>query len=145
MLLVKQNALKSCAKGIGAIALSLTLAIGSVIAKPITPMSGPSVMNMLVSLVLVLGLILLLAFIAKKMRIGPANQQGIKLVANLTIGQKERVVVVEVENEQYLLGVTSTQINLLQKLPNNVSKSTQSAPLGELPSDMMSLLKKGKS
>jgi len=90
-------------------------------------------------------LILALAFVAKKLRIGPANQQGIKLVANLTLGTKERVVVVEVENEQYLVGVTSTHINLLQKLPNNISKKSEPASSDVVPFDMMSLLKKGKS
>jgi len=119
--------------------------IGEASAKQVTPVTGPSIVNMLVSLIAVLALILALAFVAKKLRIGPANQQGIKLVANLTLGTKERVVVVEVENEQYLVGVTSSHINLLQKLPNNISKNSESASSGVVPFDMMSLLKKGKS
>ncbi len=145
MLLVKLNVLKSYAKAVALSFLSIVLTISEVSAGPVTPVNGTSVINMLMSLAVVLALIFLFAFIAKKLRIGPANQQGIKLVANLTIGQKERVVVVEVENEQYLLGVTSTQINLLQKLPQNLSEAPQPLATEQLPFDLMSVLKKGKS
>jgi len=144
MLLVKQNVLKNYAS-LTAIFLGLLTTVGEASAKQVTPVSVPSILNLLLSLAAVLGLIFVLAFFAKKMRFGPANQQGIKLVANLTIGTKERVVVVEVENEQYLLGVTSSQINLLQKLPHNISKNDHSVLPGQLSFDLASVLKKGKS
>lgn len=145
MLLVKLNVLKNYAKGILLSLVTVVFTVSEVNASPVTPVTGLNIINMLLSLAAVLGLIFLTAFVAKKLRIGPANQRGIKLVANLSIGQKERVVVVEVENEQYLLGVTPSQINLLQKLPQNMSESAQPTSAGELSLDMMSVLKKGKS
>lgn len=143
MLSVKQNVSKNYANGL--LVLATCFLSASAMAKPISPMTGPSIINMLVSLGVVVAVILLFAFVAKKLKIGPANQQGIKLVANLPIGQKERVVVIEVENEQYLLGVTASQINLLQKLPTNIQQSPSTESIGELPFDLMSVLKKGKS
>jgi len=99
---------------------------------------------MLISLVAVLALIFFLAFVAKKLKLGPANQQGVKLVANLTLGTKERVVVIEVEKQQYLLGVTAQQINLLQKLPQNITKTPLTKSVTNQPFDITSLLNKGK-
>ncbi|WP_333623334.1 flagellar biosynthetic protein FliO, partial [Stenotrophomonas indicatrix] len=40
-----------------------------------------------------------------------------KLVASLNVGAKERVVVVEVNGQQLLLGVTAGGINALHTLP----------------------------
>lgn len=105
---------------------------------------APDYLQMLMSLLVVLGLIFALAFVAKKMRLGPANQHGVKLVASLALGAKERVVVVEVEEQQYMLGVTGQQINLLQKLDKNISKSETLGQTANMPIDILSLLKKGK-
>ncbi len=140
MLLVKQNVLKSFAK--------LPFAVGLfALAWPSYGKtdSAPDFISMITSLVIVLGLIFLLAFVAKKLRITPSSKEGVKLVANLAVGTKERVVIVEVQGEQFMLGVTPSQINLLHKLPENISQTQLNQVQAFKTSDILSLLKKGKS
>ncbi len=43
-------------------------------------------------------------------------QHGLKVISTLSVGQRERVIVVEVGDEQLVLGVTATQINTLHVL-----------------------------
>ncbi|WP_164098453.1 flagellar biosynthetic protein FliO, partial [Serratia marcescens] len=46
-----------------------------------------------------------------------ANQAQLTVKASCSLGTKERVVVVEIEQEWLVLGVTASQINLLHTLP----------------------------
>lgn len=66
----------------------------------------------------VIGSILVLGWILRRLRgaalLGGSKQ--LKIVASLTLGQRERVVVVQVGEEQWLLGVTAQQISGLGKL-----------------------------
>lgn len=66
----------------------------------------------------VIGAILVLGWILRRLRgaalLGGSKQ--LKIVASLTLGQRERVVVVQVGEEQWLLGVTAQQISGLGKL-----------------------------
>jgi flagellar protein FliO/FliZ len=47
--------------------------------------------------------------------------QGLKVISALSVGQRERVVVIQAGEEQLVLGVTSTQINTLHVLDNPLS------------------------
>ncbi|WP_254693787.1 flagellar biosynthetic protein FliO [Shewanella sp. MEBiC00475] len=76
--------------------------------------------NMVGGLIVVLALIFLLAYIVKRLKLVPSSGGVIKTVAVTSIGQREKVVLVEVNGQQYLLGVTSQQINLIDKLANPV-------------------------
>lgn len=70
------------------------------------------------ALLLVLGLIIGLGWLLKRMPgSGFRTSEGLKLVASLPLGAKERVVVVEVNGEQVLLGVTAGGISVLHTLP----------------------------
>lgn len=71
----------------------------------------------LLSLLVVLAVILMLAWIAKKARVFGSNHQQLQVVATLPLGPKERIMVIKVGNEQVLVGVTGQQINLLKELP----------------------------
>lgn len=70
-----------------------------------------------------LGIILLIlagAWIAKRFGVGGASvrgMQGLKLSASASLGQRERVVVVNVEDARLVLGVTANQVTLLHTLP----------------------------
>lgn len=75
-------------------------------------------------LLLVLALIFSLVWLGKKMRFLPNNLQAkgvMRPLANLSLGPKERLILVEVGNEQLLLGVTSQQINLVHQLAQPIS------------------------
>ena len=66
----------------------------------------------------VIGAILVLGWLLRRLR-GAALMGGsrqLKIVASLALGQRERVIVVQVGEEQWLLGVTAQQISSLGKL-----------------------------
>lgn len=70
------------------------------------------------SSLLVIGVILVLGWVLRRLRgaalLGGSRQ--LKILASLALGQRERVVVVQVGEEQWLLGVTAQQISGLGKL-----------------------------
>lgn len=69
------------------------------------------------SLVFVIALILLMAWLLKRMRVPAFGQQkGLSVVRQLAVGTKERVMIVEAGEEQYLIGVTSHSVQLISKL-----------------------------
>ena len=138
MLLVKQNVLKSYAK---------------LLVAAITTMSAPAmamgtqtrdILRMITSLVIVLGVIFFLAFIVKRLKITPTSQKNIRSVASLSIGPKERIVVVEVNNEQFMVGVTSHNVNLLHKLEKPIETANENSDNTSVPMTIQSLFKQGK-
>lgn len=141
MLLVKQNVLKSYAKYwvAGAALLSFPTYAASA--------ASPDILRMIMSLLVVLAVIFLLSFVVKKLKITPHSQKHLRTVANLSVGQKERVVVVEVNGEQLLLGVTAHSVNLIHKLDKPIADvpTGESQTSGNIPLTIQSLLKKGKS
>ncbi len=90
-------------------------------AATFTPPSvlGPgSVFQVIFSLVLVLALVMLAAWLMKRTRL-PRQGQGpqLKLISSLAVGQRERVVVVEFQGSWIVLGVAPGRVNALQTLP----------------------------
>lgn len=70
-------------------------------------------------LMLVLAIIFSLAWLAKRMHFMPNNLQAqgvMRPLASLQLGPKERLMLVEVGQEQLLIGVTSQQISLIHQL-----------------------------
>ncbi len=71
------------------------------------------------SLLFVIALILLLAWLLKRMRVPAFGQQkGLSIIKQLPVGTRERVMIIQVGEEQYLIGVTTQSIQLLAKLDN---------------------------
>ncbi|MBO1519181.1 flagellar biosynthetic protein FliO [Oceanisphaera pacifica] len=70
------------------------------------------------SSLLVIALILVLGWLLRRLRgaalLGGSRQ--LKVVSSLALGQRERLMVVQVGEEQWLLGVTPQQISSLGKL-----------------------------
>ena len=78
----------------------------------------PSLFGAVFALLLVLALIVGLGWLLKRMPgSGFRPAEGMKLVASLNVGARERLVVVEVNGQQLLLGVTAGGINTLHVLP----------------------------
>ena len=99
---------------------------------------------MVIGLAFVLGAIALTAWFARRMGLGNAHgAQLMKVVSALSVGAKERVVVVEIGDQWMVLGVAAGRVNALATLPR-----------GELPEalrpgfargiDFSALLKKAK-
>lgn len=72
--------------------------------------------SMIMSLLMVLALILASAWLLRKFNFANKSISGMKVIASLSLGHKEKLVVVEVGKEQLLLGVSSGQINLIKTL-----------------------------
>jgi len=84
------------------------------------------------SLFLVLIVIGGLAWILKRFGIGTATSSGpIKVIATAGVGQRERVVLVEIENTRLVLGVAPGRVSVLHCL-NKSSEELPSSQLSEL-------------
>ncbi len=94
-------------------------------------------------LVGVLMLILAIAWVVRKLGLTPPIKQNklVKVVSSCQVGQRERVVVVEIEDTWLVLGVTAQQITPLHSLP---AKEMDDSPVGEMsiPVDFRQLLNK---
>lgn len=87
--------------------------------------STESLLQIVLSLIVVIGVILALAWLMRRFTVAQAGGGQLKVVASLIAGSKEKVIVIEVGNEQHLLGITASNINHLAKLetPLEVKKS----------------------
>lgn len=80
--------------------------------------AGPGLFGAFFALLLVLGLIVGLAWLLRRLPgSGFRPADSLKVVASLQLGAKERAVVVEVGGRQLLLGVTPAGISRLHELP----------------------------
>lgn len=93
------------------------------------------------SLLFVIALILFFAWLLKRMRfpgISGASGGAMSIVKQLPVGTKERVAVVQVGEEQFLIGITSQNINMLSKLEKPLEvNQTSSTPFSAQLSQMM--------
>jgi len=74
------------------------------------------IISMVMSLGVVVVLILVLAFFVKKLNPNLTNNDEFKVIRSLPLGSRERLMVVEIDDAQHLLGVTPHSINYLHKL-----------------------------
>ena len=73
-----------------------------------------SALEMLLALALVLAAVFALAWLLRRLKSFPTGRQGLMRVdAELAVGEKERVVLLAVGQQQWLLGVTPGGITLL--------------------------------
>ena len=103
---------------VAALALAPASAWGqSAVPAPVAP-TGPSLLPMLLVLVFVLALIPASMWLLKRLGAGsPAAAAGMKVVAQLPLGPRERLVVVEAGERWLVLGVTAASINRVGTLP----------------------------
>jgi len=79
----------------------------------------------ILALGLVIGLIFMLAWIARRLPgTGLRPGDGLRVIAGVSLGSKERAVVVDINGEQLLLGVTPGAISLLHTLETPLPENT---------------------
>ncbi|MDX2367169.1 MAG: flagellar biosynthetic protein FliO [Colwellia sp.] len=79
--------------------------------------------SMILSLLMVLALIVISALVLKRFNFTQQNTGQLKVVASLSLGVKERLVVAQVGDQQLVLGVTPQQITLIKSLEEPIDSS----------------------
>ena len=104
---------------------------------PVPPpaVSSGSIVQVIFSLLLVLAAILLVAWLFKRMNVvQKGNGNLLKVLGGVSIGQRERVVLVEIEDTWLVVGVGPGQIRTLHTLPKSTSSAvTANVPQAEVP------------
>ena len=110
----------------------------AILATPLlaAPVSGAgatagnaNIIQWLVSCFLVIGLILLLAWLLKKSRLMPNQAQSqLRVLSVLSLGTREKLLVVKVGTEQLVLGMTPANISLLCKLETPLNEQSLVPP-----------------
>jgi flagellar protein FliO/FliZ len=76
-----------------------------------------SIAQVSLALAFVIGLIVFSAWLVRRLSLLPmSNGQTLRVVSGVMVGSKERVVVVEVEGNWLVLGVTPSAVNLLHTM-----------------------------
>lgn len=90
--------------------------------------SGTQLLSVLLSLVLILVLIFALGWFLRRFSQGSVfGQKGMKVVASLPLGTRERLVLVELGGQQILLGVTPQQVRTLHFFETPIIDSSERA------------------
>ena len=90
------------------------------------PSSSLDIATTLGALLFVLGFILFLAWLLKRMKVPVFGQQkGFQIIRQLPVGTKERIMIVQAGEEQFLIGVTSHSIQLIAKLDSPLTQEAQ--------------------
>jgi flagellar protein FliO/FliZ len=94
---------------------AVTLATDATPSLPATPgLGGGDILNMGVSMLVVVAAIVILGWLYSRSRfVGGGNNDVINIVATRALGPKERLLVVEVADQQLLVGMTSTAVQTL--------------------------------
>lgn len=128
----------------------ICLAWMSIVTDSVAAESGKAVISPLATLgKLALALIIVLAvfwIFARVMRqvqnIQGDMHQALRIIGALSVGQRERVVVVQVGEEQLVLGVTSNQINTLHVLQEPLSSGSNQTQSSDFRAKLSAALKR---
>ncbi len=114
-------------------------------AQPPQHASGKTLFNVMVALVVVILMIFATGWLLKRFTgFSPLNNRHLKIHASLSVGARERIVLVEVGGEQILVGVTPQQINHLHTLKEPIVSAATPAQ-GEFAQRLQAVLRKGKA
>ena len=92
---------------------------------PQPPVGAGQLANITLGLVLVLALIFALAWLFRRYgNVASLNRSNIQILGGVSLGSRERAVLLEVEGEQILVGVTPNQITRLHVLKSRHSSAT---------------------
>ena len=95
-------------------------------------------------LVVVVILILLSGWLVRRVQgVGGVNSQSLKVVSVLSVGQKERVALIEIAEKQILIGVTPQSVRTLHVFDEPVVTSSQPAAGGDFARKLQQVLGRG--
>ncbi|CAN5795598.1 N/A [soil metagenome] len=111
--------------GIGIGQLSATVSAAEVAGT--SPSTG--LLQIFLGLIAVLSLMGFAAWFFKKL--GPVtsgNKVAVKIVGGVNVGNRERIMIVEVADQWIVVGITATQINTLSTMAKQDIPATESTP-----------------
>jgi flagellar protein FliO/FliZ len=131
---------------------ALTMPISVLAAEPVATAAVPAVSSgvagqltqLVFGLLLVLGLIFLLAWLLRRVQqAGPAGKgQVIEIVGSRALGPRDRLMLVQVGNEQILLGLSPGSITALHVLKEPVQVPSTEKPTPEFAQRLLEMLGK---
>jgi len=90
------------------------------------PMSGSYLVQLVVGLFIVLLCIVVLAWFAKKMKhFNPLADGSLKVIGGLSMGSRERVALLQVGEQQLLIGISPGRINTLHVLETPIEMANK--------------------
>lgn len=84
-----------------------------------------SIISIIVSLAFVIAIIFALAYLMRRFNVAQSGNGQMKVVASMMAGAKEKIMVIEVGDEQHLVGITAQNINHLATLKHPLEKKTK--------------------
>ena len=128
-----------CAAAIAAFAPALATA-----AAPAPASAATGFAQVAASLLLIVAVIVALAWLATRLRLTPrAASSGLKVIADVTVGPKERIVLLKVGDAQALVGVGADGIRSLALLDRVVTLPADTAGPGAFAERLKSLMSGG--
>ena len=129
------NVFSVCVKSLILLLVSINVIASDAIdaasyAPPVSPMA--SVGNVLFALAGMIALIFLLAYGAKRLQnLQPVSGQHIKTLTSVSIGIKEKIALIQVGEQQILIGITPHAINTLLVLdtPLDLNHQNNESPV----------------
>ena len=110
-------------------------------AAPVVGSVGGQLTQLVLGLLLVVGLIFALAWLMRRVQnAGPGNGQVIEMIGSRALGPRDRLVLVQVGEEQILLGITPGRITPLHVLKTPVDVAETKAATPEFAQRLMELL-----
>ena len=115
MLMLPVKAFCSVESSVDKSVVDTTSSIGS------DPMSSGYLLQLIIGLIVVVICILALAWVAKRVNGLQSSTDGmLKILGGISMGSRERVVLLQVGEKQLLLGVSPGRINTLHVLDGNI-------------------------
>lgn len=104
---------------------------------PPPAVSSGSIMQIIFSLLLVLAAIVLVAWLLKRMNVAQQGSHLLKVLGGVSIGQRERIVLVEIKDTWLVVGVGPGQIRTLHTLQKaeDGGQKTEDSPTSPLLSE----------
>jgi flagellar protein FliO/FliZ len=101
---------------------------------PAPAVSAGSMLQMVLGLAIVLAMILALAWIVRRIGLPGSGPSGtIKVIAGAPVGQRERVVLVEVAGTWLVVGVAPGRVSALHSMPRAELPQAPAAAPGTVP------------
>jgi flagellar protein FliO/FliZ len=114
-------------------------------AAPPLPGAGTAAAQVALSLLVVLGLVAALAWMLRRLRLAPRASSGsMRIAADIALGPRERLVLLQVGDRQALVGVSNAGIHSIELLSTSVQLGEVAAgPPSPLTDKLRAMLERG--